>query len=197
MKKLLVILLALLWAGQVSAAVIPGLFNTGVDENNNGIDDYFKVNGGDAFIVSPLDGGWFPNTSASKWISVNVAGNEGGSGGTTATYTTEFDLTGYDPSTAWIKATAVWDDLLTISLNGNAVGSGGASWWQSQEFVINNYFQSGLNILSFVVQNTGNFATGLNVAFESSVRPVPLPAAAWMLGAGLVALVGVRRRMNR
>ena len=41
--------------------------------------------------------------------------------------------------------------------------------------------------------------TQSNFTFQTSalLRPVPLPAAAWMLGAGLIALVGVRRRMNR
>lgn len=61
-----------------------------------------------------------------------------------------------------------------------------------------DYLTKGLYQISIVgrgIQTTAN--PDLNPRFElsGSVAPVPVPAAAWMLGAGLVALVGVRRRM--
>jgi hypothetical protein len=50
------------------------------------------------------------------------------------------------------------------------------------------------NIVAFDYQNhdfTGPFTAHLNAA------PVPIPAAMWLLGSGLVGLVGLRRRMRK
>lgn len=52
--------------------------------------------------------------------------------------------------------------------------------------------------------NLSFYATGVDSFFSTSVlsgdvtnTPVPLPGAVWLLGAGLVGLVGVRRRMRK
>jgi hypothetical protein len=36
-----------------------------------------------------------------------------------------------------------------------------------------------------------------HIEFFSSTKPVPIPAAAWLLGTGLAGLVGIRRKMKK
>jgi hypothetical protein len=43
--------------------------------------------------------------------------------------------------------------------------------------------------------NTSGASVGFNVA--ASPAPVPIPAAAWLLGSGLIGLVGIRRRLKK
>ena len=54
-------------------------------------------------------------------------------------------------------------------------------------------FDSGA--LAFLIEdNSLNFATGVWDASSFSTTPVPVPAAMWLLGSGLIGLVGVARR---
>ncbi len=43
----------------------------------------------------------------------------------------------------------------------------------------------------------GGYNTPSNVAFELISSPVPIPTAGWLLGAGLIALVVIRRRIRK
>lgn len=54
----------------------------------------------------------------------------------------------------------------------------------------------GSNAMAAIVKQLGSFtlAADGSLSFESSVTPVPVPAAAWMLGSGVVALIGLTRR---
>jgi choice-of-anchor C domain-containing protein len=63
--------------------------------------------------------------------------------------------------------------------------------WNTYEFLFTAGFSS--TVLKFISQTSGQFGPVID---NVSVSAVPLPAAAWMLGAGLVGLVAIRRRRN-
>jgi len=44
--------------------------------------------------------------------------------------------------------------------------------------------------------NNQSFATSATVTYDYTVTPTPIPAAAWLLGSGLMGLVGVRRKQK-
>jgi hypothetical protein len=51
------------------------------------------------------------------------------------------------------------------------------------------------SIISFN-DSYGEYASTMLTAQGADVAPVPVPAAVWLLGSGLVGLVGLRRRSN-
>jgi len=44
---------------------------------------------------------------------------------------------------------------------------------------------------------TSGPVTGANLAMVTNVSAVPVPAAAWLFGSGLLGLIGVARRQGR
>jgi hypothetical protein len=38
--------------------------------------------------------------------------------------------------------------------------------------------------------------SSMTVQYQSQLAPVPIPAAVWLLGSGLVGLIGIRRRIR-
>jgi len=65
-------------------------------------------------------------------------------------------------------------------------------------FTLGSGFIAGINTLDFVVNNIGGEITnptGLRVEFQSATADqVPVPAAIWLLGSGLLGLIGIARR---
>jgi len=113
--------------------------------------------------ADPPDGGWVPDTSTSGWISVqaNTEGNVD-----IYTFTTTFTLTAVDPTTASLAGTWSCDDSCTMSLNGTEVASDPSPAWTSvQPFTIpaGSPFQVGTNTLTIAVNNSGNYATGVQI----------------------------------
>jgi hypothetical protein len=115
-------------------------------------------------------GPWFANDATSSWIgsTASPAGDY--------TYTTTFDLTGLNESTAIINGSWAGDNNgVSILLNGSSTGitanAGSVNFTGFNPFSIANNanFLAGINTLSFTVNNAdgpGDNPTGLRVAFD-------------------------------
>lgn len=193
-----------------SAHAAVGLFNTGVDALGNSlpddaIDTHYTVNGGTAYAVTSAGGfpigPWLGDLTTSSWIS--PATGTLGDLNQTYTYTTTFDLTGIDLTTASIAGRISTDDQLTgITINGNAaaipVGITSFTYWTN--FSVSSGFLSGLNTLSFSVLNNGGGPTGLRVEYTGNnfVAAVPEPSSYALALAGIAtAFLVLRRRRSK
>ncbi len=129
---------------------------------------------------------------------------------TSFTYTTTFTLgPNLLPATAEITGKVAADDRVTISLNGHTVATVGTvydattkawvnPWRVLTDFSIDQYFQPGLNTLTFQVTNYRG-PTGLLVQMSGTAvdPPVPLPASLLLFGPGLAGLAAVRKRFHK
>lgn len=171
------------------AAPIPGLFNTGVDNNGAAlgggmIDPHYALiesadpayPGPNAVVASVIPSGfWLPNSGLSMWISPAADENYPDYG--TAhpdgnyVYRLSFDLTGFNPATAQLSARWGVDNSGDVFLNGNDVYAGTSSYDPLFDFSITSGFIAGVNHLDFAVYNYpwgGANPTGLRVEFLSS-----------------------------
>lgn len=174
------------------------------------VDTHYTVSGpgGTDAPVFAVDGAlgypgyWMAPGPRSAWISPLAAGSTGGNvDAGVYTYTTWLDLSGFAPAGGRISGgIAVDNTLVAIRLNGSdaALPSGSVSYGSLQPFTIEAGFVSGLNRLDFVVYNEGG-PSGLRVEMtpEFVAAPVPEPATALTLLAGLAALGGLRRAGRR
>ncbi len=199
---------------------IPGLFNTGVLDDKTiasagSVDLHYALvssadanfPGPNAIVADPIATGyWLANSSISRWIAPAV--NQGYPSGAanhaagSYTYRLSFDLTGLDPGTALISGGWAADNSGTaILLNGVSTGNFVNSYSSLKPFTLGSGFVAGINTLDFVVNNLpagGANPTGLRVEFLSAMAtPVPVPAAAWLFGSGLVGLFRFARRRAR
>jgi len=154
---------------------------------------------------SPPFPSWTPDIPGHvEWISPKVT--YGGTPDPTGKYIFQetFDLTGFTPSTAVITGTWADDNYgLGIYLNGvkevNGVGSPTVNAYGSPSpFTISSGFQSGINTLDFVIDNTGG-ATGLyvNVTSATATAVVPEPSTVAVYMVGSLALLGFVIRKKR
>ncbi|MCA9752748.1 MAG: hypothetical protein KC591_11200 [Gemmatimonadetes bacterium] len=171
-------------AVRVSAAPVPGLFPTGVDDFSavlpaSAADPHYALissadpsyPGPDALVAALIPTGyWLANDGTSQWIAPNDDENFPALGtphpGGDYVYRISFDLAGLDPATVTISGTWGVDNSGSILLNGAATGIGGATYSQLAPFTITSGFVAGVNHLDFVVQNfaaSGSNPTGLRV----------------------------------
>lgn len=153
----------------------------------------------------PLSDRYVSSTSA-QWIAptadiVSVTGNA------TYEYVTTFDLTGMDPSLTSITGKFSVDNTSDgIYLNGHLVPGTTTTdiydYTYLTSFTITSGFVPGVNTLAFVVNNSPAYTnpgdpnpTGLLVEISGSTDPLdptPEPAAAWIAGSGLAAMIMLR-----
>jgi len=126
-----------------------------------------------AIVVGVYANGWYSPPSDYRWISwsENQANSVvGGVGVGNFYYTTTFDLTNYDPSTASISGNVIVDDSVSqVILNGNIVLENFGDLFFPSSFSINSGFISGLNTLTFVVYNQGG-PTGLGLEISGTAQ---------------------------
>ncbi len=174
---------------------IAGLVNTGVGIDGFPLDDGLEdphyrlvVNPDDPSVTQPLvqdsqvfpivEGPWIANSETSKWIGPQLETSAAAGGD--YVYEIEVDLTGFDPTTAFIEGRWATDNGATLVLNGTAtaiVNSG--DFGNLSSFRLETGFLSGTNRLGFRVNNAGAGYTGLRVdglrggALQGSVGEAP------------------------
>jgi hypothetical protein len=206
---------------QLARIPIPGIFNTGVDDNGvplgDDVDDphYHLLDIGSGaledatvrnqFPIPP----WVPNDSTSRWIGPNddVNFQADGPDGDYA-YEILFDMTGLLPETAvirglWSTDNAGVDILLNGVLTGNSNPNGfGQSAYFEISAELGDVFVDGVNSLVFLLNNAPRGTaptnpTGLRVEMVG-LAAIPEPSMLGLAGIGATLLIAVRiRRANR
>lgn len=214
---------------------VPSLFNTGVDGTGTPMPDgtigdphytlqfapYPSTSSTVALrqsgtLGSKLIGPWAGDDNLSAWIGPDSADLSRSTIGEYY-YTTTFDLTGFDPSTARIYGAWAADDVgAAVILNGKLItiltdlSYGAQNYDQLTSFnyyyrdasatvaeaanvPLQDGFVPGINTLTFRVDNLGG-PTALRTELSASAVFAPEPASLALLCAGLGGLATVRRR---
>ena len=186
------------WPSALNADPIPTLYNTGVNDDYELLDDltpdphYKLVVNPDSDVIHPFVvksdefpiPPWLANGPDSKWLTVREGENANGINGN-YTYRTSFDLTGFDLETVYIDMGWSTDDAgVNVLLNGEPmrdiddnpmtiVGSGFGGW-AYHTIESDQRFISGINTLDFLVLNGGTQVnpTGLRVEFVAEADPL-------------------------
>lgn len=174
---------------------IPGIYNTGVDNNrlplgDGEIDPHYSLisssddmfPGPDAKIVFsegfPM-GSWIENDLKSKWIAPRADAGESNAYGMYA-YSLSFSLYGFKPETAEIRGFWTTDNNgLDIVLNSSQTGF--STLYNSFAvgyfpFEIKQGFVPGINTITFIVNN-GEAPTGLRVIMFGEAEPIEVAEA--------------------
>jgi hypothetical protein len=188
--------------------------------NNVSDTDYVFASGGTGGLAgtvpvarqTPLAAGWLADggSSASRWIAVNSGtGAEGMSVATgTFLFQTVVDLTGYDPTTAFLNSVRYAADnrLTAVRVNGVTVFSQAPTPGEEFGSFISlpatlglGQFVAGGNTITFEVTNTPPpphlSSTPMGLRLEGSLSAaVPEPAACVSLATGLLLVVRRRAR---
>lgn len=142
-------------------------------------------------VASSPNAVWITDSSA-NWITPT------GNGATDAAegyylYQTTLDLTNYDPTTAVLSGCVASDNSVGIYLNQNFNYTQqyfSETGFSSEScFSITSGFISGINLVDFVVNNTGNDPSGLLVSntaayAQAAPTPTPEPESLFLLGTG-------------
>jgi hypothetical protein len=209
---LLLISITVFVVSTAPATIVPGLFNTGVDNNGERLpagllEQHYVLTGevSPAYVYGAnatliTNGIWATPSANSMWIGPGEPGivNPPLAPAGSYTYTLSFDLTGLDPANTWISGEWASDNESTIYLNGVYTGytkhgiNGDWTFVTVDPFTISEGFLAGANILEFRVTNPYG-QTGVlvqNLLGES----VPVPEPATLLLLGLVGFAVTRRR---
>lgn len=202
--KLLIVALVLLVANSAFAALS---YNVTIDTSSlSGTDGYLyftyiPVNGSNSTAtVSNYWGGiLYPSTSAGDPTATSATGTLPG----TVSFTTSTGLTDYNHGTRFGIGTG-FSFLVSFSDPEPGGVTGGSSTFSLGLFTDENgvtplFNTSGINntapgtLFTIDLMNDGSTSAQV-LANGVDVTPTPIPAAFWLLGSGLVGLVGIRRK---
>ncbi len=187
--------------GSLKASAVPiTIYNTGTAAS--GIDPHYTIaatsdptvsGNTNAYVDTSFAGGWASAISGTRWINPSVTGSGTQSfGNYSYTYTTIFDLAGLIPATATLSGLLQADDVVTLFLNGNQVSNSNVgTYTKPTAFSIgpeySSDFVSGINTLSFEVQNSHNYATG----FDASISGTAVSATPEVGSFAMISVAGI------
>jgi len=211
MKKIIGFCMFLVLPMAANSNVIT-LYNTGVNDDGTprleGQKDlHYQLISTPQDVVFDTDfssNSWISNDSKSAWIDPTpnengawiIPTNESDAPSGTYIYRTSFDLTGLDLNTVSIAGRWATDDFGDdIKLNGLSLEftTSGSGFTHYSDFNITDNFVDGINNLDFVIYNSLGIA-GLRVELTGTgdaavLAEVPVPAAVYLMGTGLVGLL--------
>lgn len=158
--------------------------------------------------------GWAVGTAQSSQAASAITGFDFNSGGTwvntfTAAASSQASVTGGGPipsgTVNGASATIANGNTILVNLssffanwNGSDFNQGTAAATGTVTSVVGNAFSYTLDWTSLIVGGPFNNNTGTwhltGTGTVAAAAPVPLPAAVWLLGSGLIGMVGVARR---
>ena len=185
------------------------IFGSGQDNNGvylpgGAIDPHYTITGTPAgpgsFAAVRVDAGGLPPGTIAEANSLSP--DLQGTG--FYTYTTTFDLTGFNLSTAVLNGTWGGDDAWGgVTLNGQAIawtaGYPGPCCFFDGTFNATTGFLPGINTLSFTIDQTDNWFDYANigggtVTADPIGSPTPEPASLLLFGSAISALALRRRK---
>jgi hypothetical protein len=180
--------------GCLWSAVIPGLFNTGVNDSGallppGSVDPHWRlVQSADAGFPGPhatvvnegwpiAAGVWVANGPDSKWLAPQASQTRGNAAGDYR-FRLTFDLGDFDPATAVVRLRVCADDWVPeVRLNGLPTGVNvhGGFVAFSEDVFITGGFIDGVNTLDVIVSNGGTTVnpTGFRAEISGSAEAIP------------------------
>ena len=158
---------------------------------------------GTAQVVTPSDAdyfsGWVPNDANSSWVAYDPNNCcDSGYG----TYSTTFDLTGYDLSTVSLNGSWTVDDAGSIFLNGNLLGTLDDGYWTALYpigSIPTSDFNQGSNTLTIQITDSDNILEGVRMegSVSGDMSTVPEPSSFLLLMIVLATVIGFVERRRR
>lgn len=141
--------------------------------------------------------GWVADGPDSAWIARDASVVDNGPA--PYTFSTTFDLSGYDPTTAALSGSWAVDDAGTLMLNGHQLGTlASGAWGALTSFSASSPdFISGVNTLSITITSGDDFLEGARLQGAVTASPldpppsVPEPGSFALLGTGLLFLAAL------
>ncbi|MFZ3482036.1 thrombospondin type-1 domain-containing protein [Sphingomonas sp. 3-13AW] len=154
-------LCALLMSSAAWADPIPGLYGTGLNSNgqrlggDGDLDAHYQVNGRPAVVFTHPA---YYQSDDSLWVGELPGGHYTApivDGQARTYYTLTFDLTGFNPATAQITGSWGVDNYGVGYINGQPFSTNSDGFSSPTAFSITSGFKSGLNTITFMVEDYG------------------------------------------